>query len=105
MTATLSSSSIWVVEKVNAKERFDSVGKPIDSRENILLKHLPTSQWLAGETVKYVNDFGVEYEVFGKSYLTTNKTQNLFAEKEGHRGPTNALRSQGVENEWRIVRG
>lgn len=43
--------------------------------------------------------------MFGKSFLTTNKTQNLFAEKEGHKGATNALRSQGIQNEWRIVRG
>lgn len=61
MTATLTSSSIWVVEKVNAKERFDSVGKTVNAGESVLLKHLPTSQWLAAETVKYVNDFGVEF--------------------------------------------
>lgn len=61
VTATLSSSSIWVVEKLQAKERFDSVGKEVSLSEGVLLRHLPTSQWLASDTVKYVNDFGVEY--------------------------------------------
>jgi hypothetical protein len=105
VTATLNSNSIWVFEKVNAKERFDSVGKEIQINETVLLKHLTTAQWLASETVKYVNDFGVENEVFGKSFLTTNKTQNLFSEKEGHKSATNPLRSQGIQNEWRIVKG
>jgi hypothetical protein len=105
VTSTISSSSIWVVEKVNAKERFDSVGKEVLIEETVLLKHLPTSQWLASDTIKYINDFGVEYEVFGKSFLTNNKTQNLFAEKEGHKSATNALRSQGIQNEWRIIKG
>ena len=89
---------------MNAKQRFDSVGKEIPANETVLLRHLPTSQWLASETVKYVNDFGVEYEVFGKSFLTTNKTQNLFAEKEGNKSATDALRSQGIQNEWKIVK-
>jgi type IV secretory pathway VirB4 component len=81
------------------------VGKEVRADETVLLRHLPTSQWLASENVKYVNDFGVEYEVFGKSFLTTNKTQNLFAEKEGHKSANNALRSQGIQNEWKIVKG
>lgn len=59
VTATLSSTSLWTIEKVNAKERFDSVGKEISIDEPILIKHIPTSQWLASDTVKYVNDFGV----------------------------------------------
>jgi len=59
VTANLNSNSIWVVEKVNAKERFDSVGREVGKGESILLKHLTTGQWLASETVKYVNQFGV----------------------------------------------
>jgi hypothetical protein len=78
VTAELNSNSVWVVETVGAKERFDSVGKEVEG-EGVLLRHLPTGQWLASEQVKYVNEFGVEFEVFSKSYLVNNKTQNLFA--------------------------
>lgn len=105
ITANLNSNSIWVVEKVNAKERFDSVGHEVGKNETVLLKHLATGQWLASDAVKYVNQFGVEYEVFAKSYLVNNKTQNLFSEKEGHRGATNSMRSQGIQNEWVIRKG
>jgi hypothetical protein len=59
VTANFNSNSIWVIETVNAKERFDSVGKPVLTNSTILLKHLTTAQWLASENVKYVNDFGV----------------------------------------------
>lgn len=104
MTATVGSSSLWTFETVEARQRFDSAGKAV-GREAVLLKHIPTSQWLASERVKYVNDFGVEFEVFGKSFLVNNKTQNLFAEKEGHKGATNPLRSQGEQNEWRVLKG
>jgi hypothetical protein len=48
----------------------------------VLLKHSTTSQWLANDAAKYINDFGVEYEVFGKIYLTTSKTQKIFAENK-----------------------
>lgn len=61
VTADLNSNSLWVIEKVNAKERFDSVGKDVSINETVLIKHLTTAQWLATETVKYVNDFGVEF--------------------------------------------
>jgi hypothetical protein len=60
---------------------------------------------LAGDNVKYVNDFGVEFEVFGKSYIHPNKTQNLFSEKVGHTSASIALRSQQTQNEWSIVKG
>ena len=81
------------------------MGNEVQTSEPILLKHVLTSQWLASETVKYTNDFGVEFEVFAKSFLVNNKTQNLFAEKTGHRSVENTLRSQGPQNEWFIIRG
>lgn len=105
MTATLSASTLWMVEKVNAKQRFDSVGKGVAQGQAILLRHVSTGQWLASDLVKYINDFGSEFQVFSKSYLSANKTQNLFAEKQGHGSVGNSLRSQGVQNEWLIVKG
>jgi len=45
-----------------------------------------------------VNDFGVEFEVFGKSFLVNNKTQNLSSERDGHRAVDNTMRAQGVQN-------
>lgn len=69
------------------------------------MKHLATGQWLGSDCIRYVNDFGSEWEVFSKSFLVNNKTQNLFAEKEGHRGAGEAMRGQGKQNEWCVVKG
>ena len=75
----MNSGSLWAAENVDAKSRFDAVGQEVAPGEPVLLKHIGTGQWLASDLVKYVNEFGVEYEVFGKSFLVNNKTQNLFA--------------------------
>jgi hypothetical protein len=59
---------------------------------------------LATDYVNYINEFGKEYEVFAKSYLVHNKTQNLYSEKVGHKSVENVLRGQGAENSWRILK-
>mmetsp|Transcript_19379 Transcript_19379/g.16596 ORF Transcript_19379/g.16596 Transcript_19379/m.16596 type:complete len:130 (-) Transcript_19379:445-834(-) len=49
------------------------------------------------------NDFGVEYEVFGHSYQTLNKTQNLIAEKTGRTTIDIPSRNQLDQNCWAIL--
>jgi hypothetical protein len=71
----------------------------------VLIKHCATGQWLGSDTVIYVNDFGKEFEVYGKSWLTNNKTQNLFSEKVGHTSSSDAMRNQDDRNSWRIFKG
>lgn len=105
MTADLNSNSLWIIEKLDAKQRFDSVGTELCEDEPFVFKHVTTGQWLASDCVKYINDFGVECEVFAHSFLATNKTQNLFAEKVGHRSVENTMRSQAVQNTWHFIRG
>ena len=61
VTSDLSSSSIWVIEHIDPKKRFDSVGCPVQCSEEILIKHCITGQWLASDTVPYINDFGKEF--------------------------------------------
>lgn len=43
--------------------------------------------------------------MYGKSWLTNNKTQNLFSEKVGHISVENPLKNQDVRNGWRIFKG
>ena len=61
MTAQQNSNSIWVIEHINPKYRFDSLGEDVKVNEEILIKHNPTSQWLASDKVNYVNEFGAEF--------------------------------------------
>lgn len=85
VTTSISSSSLWVVEHIDPKARFDSVGTPVCSGQSILIKHCITGQWLASDSVTYINDFGKEFEVYAKSLTSHGKTQNLYSEKVGHR--------------------
>jgi hypothetical protein len=58
VTADLNSNTIWAIEHVDPKKRFDAVGQDISINEEILIKHVPTAQWLATDNVNYINDFG-----------------------------------------------
>jgi hypothetical protein len=53
----------------------------------------------------YINDFGKEFEVYSKSWLTNNKPQNLFSEQVGHMSSSDAMRNQDDRNGWRIFKG
>jgi hypothetical protein len=61
------------------------LGEDVKVNEELLVKHNATSQWLGSEKVNYVNEFGAEFETFGKSFLVNNKTQNLYSEKVGNK--------------------
>lgn len=74
--------------------RFDAKGEQIKTGEALLIKHCATGQWLASDDVTYINDFGKEFEVYSKSWISNNKTQNLFGEKIGHISSENPLRDQ-----------
>jgi hypothetical protein len=69
---------------VDPKKRFEVKGSDVKSGDEVLLKHSLTAQWLASDHNIYLNEFGDECEVFAKSLILPNKTQNLFAEKSGH---------------------
>ena len=79
VTTAYNSASLWVIESFDPKKRFDCKGNQIEAGDTILLKHCLTSQWLATDKVPYINNFGHEFEVFGKSFTTNNKTQNLYS--------------------------
>lgn len=51
MTRIASANSLWIIEHVDAKQRFDSVGKEVRVSDNVLVKHALTAQWLASDLV------------------------------------------------------
>jgi hypothetical protein len=61
VTANINNGSLWVIEHVDAKERFHATGREVPAGESFLLKHLLTSQWLATDFVDYINEFGKEH--------------------------------------------
>lgn len=97
-------NTVWTIEHIDPKVRFENTGNPVLVGEPILLKHCQTAQWLASDpTYPIKNDFGTEYEVFGFSFQTLNKTQNLIAEKTGRTTTDIPSRNQKDQNCWAIV--
>ena len=94
VTADLNSNSLWVIERHDPAKKFNSIGQLVED-EALSIKHVLTGQCLAGSQVKYVNSYGVEFEVFAKTILSNNKTQNLAAESLGHKTVENPLRNHG----------
>lgn len=72
--------------------------------QQVLLKHVQTSQWLAVDHFTFVSSmYGPEHEVFVHSYLKATKTQNLIAEQEGRTTIDIPLRGQEPQNAWVVV--
>lgn len=65
------------------------------------------TQSVFSATCKFIlsNGYGKEFEVFAHSFLTTNKSQNLIAEKQGRNTVEIPLRSQTDQNVWVLVSG
>lgn len=42
-----SAESLWEVEHINPKIRFECYGEPVKANDSILLKHSFTNQWLS----------------------------------------------------------
>jgi len=96
--------TVWVIEHIDPKVRFENAGNPVMAGEAILLKHCQTAQWLASDLSYGIkNEFGVEYEVFGHSFQTLNKTQNLISERTGKTTIDMPSRNQKDQNCWAVV--
>jgi len=96
--------TVWLIEHIDPKVRFEKSGSPVMVGDSILLKHCQTAQWLASDPHYPIkNEFGVQYEIFGHSFQTLNKTQNLIAEKSGRSTVEMPSRNQKDQNCWAIV--
>jgi len=97
-------NTVWIIEHVDPKVRFENEGNPVLAGEAILLKHCQTAHWLASDpSYSTKSDFGVEFEVFGHSFQSLNKTQNLIAEKTGRTTIDIPSRNQKDQNCWALV--
>ena len=42
-------NTVWEIEHINPKVRFETYGEPVRSMDDVLLKHSFTCQWLASD--------------------------------------------------------
>lgn len=95
-------NTIWEIEHIDPKVRFEMYGELVPANEPVLIKHSNTSHFLSSDTVKYKNQYNDEYEVSVFSHAQKKKTQNLELEKKGNITSDVPTRYQGDQNIWMI---
>jgi hypothetical protein len=105
MFAKPNGSCLWKALHPDVKVRFEMDGREVPANEQCVLHHTQTGSYLCSDKVPYQTLFGREFEVCGHAALSTNKTQNLNAEKKGDITGDYALRRHGLPNIWTICTG
>jgi len=95
--------TVWSLDYFDPKQRFEQQRQEVLIADPVLIRHVLTSQWLASDIVNYPNQFGTEFEVFGHSEQSHNKTQVLGAEKGGKTTIDIPCRNNHNKNHWQII--
>lgn len=90
----------WTLEHPDSTIRFSVEGKPIKVNEPFIVKHCATGACLASDLVDYYNDYGHEYEISCRNFLTPNKYQQIEAEKDGKLRIDTKIREESDQNIW-----
>lgn len=96
-------NTVWAIEHIDPKIRFEMEGEPVRVTDEVLLKHCLTANWLGTQNDGMKNLYGTEMECFVHSFSTKQKTQNLISEKVGRTTCDTTLRGQGEQNHFCIV--
>lgn len=95
-------STCWVIEHPDSTMRYTMEGKPVPLNEPFVLRHSSTARLLASDLIDYYNDYGHEYEVSCNNYVSNNKFQALYAEKEGKLKIDTQMKIENDQNVWMI---
>lgn len=66
-----------------AGARQDRINEPVNAKDDIILEHVATSNFLSNDQITYQNEFGAELEVSCMAAATKHKTQVLLNESQG----------------------
>jgi len=66
---------VFEVVCLDPQYKLEMEGQPIQANAPFAIMHLATRTYLASDKVTYRNDFGAEYELFGKTYMDIQKGQ------------------------------
>lgn len=95
-------NTVWKIVHVNPNLRVSSIGEPVTAHDEIVIEHCATAQFLSSDKIKYMNEFGLEYEVSVFSQTTNNKSQALNLEKVGRLTVDQPTKLQAESNTWAI---
>jgi hypothetical protein len=103
MYAKPNGSTLFRMLHPDVKVRFEMEGQEVPTKSECVLQHVQTGSFLSSDKVPYMTLFGQEFEVCGHAALSTNKTQNLNAERKGDITGDYALRRHLLPNIWTIA--
>ena len=96
-------NNCWCLEHPDLTLRYSMEGQAIKVGEKFVVKHCATGACLASDLVNYLNDYGNEYEVSCRNFLTPNKYQTIEAEKDGRLRIDTKTRVEFNQNIWTII--
>ena len=92
------------VSKDSGAARMLSSGSPVEVGCDIVLQHCGTKQLLSSDSSLSLNtDFGTEYEVCGKTNVTTARISVMAGEFSGKRTPQTNCKPEMNQNIWSFV--
>lgn len=103
--AKATGGTLWKLLHPDTKLRFESEGDLVRGNTSYVIQHVHTGSFLSSDKITYQTIFGPEFEVCCKACLSTNKTQNLIAERRGDITGDYALRRHGGPNIWTVCTG
>jgi hypothetical protein len=96
-------NTTWKIVHANPNLRVSTLGEPVQAHSEIVIEHCATAQFLFSDKIKYMNEFGLEYEVSVLSQTTNNKSQALNLEKVGKLTVDQPTKSQAEANVWAVI--
>ena len=95
--------TVWKVAAQNPSRRFQLEHTPVPTSTPLLLIHAATAQALSSSPLRYLNDFGSEYEVCAHTHTHTAKNQGLQAERLGLKVGEEVARREAIDNHWALL--
>jgi len=72
-------NTVWRIQPTSGV-RQDRQGEAVNVKDDVILEHVATSNYLSNDQIKYQNEFGAELEVSCMAAATKHKTQVLLNE-------------------------
>ena len=95
--------TVWKCAGRDVSSRFQLDGSPVPASSELLIVHAATSQALSSSPLRYLNDFGAEFEVCAHTHCHTAKSHGLQAERRGSKTGDEAARREHLDNHWAVL--
>lgn len=79
------------------------IGTPVQANSQLIIEHCATKEFLSNDTIKYGNQYGMEYEVSAKKAAAKQKSQQLSNERVGKTVIDINQKGCGEKNIWQIL--